>query len=215
MKKYGFFGGAFNPPTIAHEKLALEIAEKYNLDKVYFVPVGNFYNKKDLVDEKERFKMLKLISSDKIDVLPIEFNMNKNLNTSEALELINNEYKNVDRYFIMGGDNLEKLSSWQNPENCLNGNKFIAIERGKKISNIIENDNLLNKYSKNIFTLENNNLYTYNSTEVRNAIKEKNSEVINKMLNKKVYSYIKIENLYQWGGSFYENITSYGPVWKC
>ena len=164
MKKYGFFGGAFNPPTIAHEKLALEIAEKYNLDKVYFVPVGNFYNKKDLVDEKERFKMLKLISSDKIDVLPIEFNMNKNLNTSEALELINNEYKNVDRYFIMGGDNLEKLSSWQNPENCLNGNKFIAIERGKKISNIIENDNLLNKYSKNIFTLENNNLYTYNST---------------------------------------------------
>lgn len=197
MKKYGFFGGAFNPPTIAHEKLALEIAEKYNLDKVYFVPVGNFYNKKDLVDEKERLKMLKLISSDKIDVLPIEFNMNKNLNTSEALELINNEYKNVDRYFIMGGDNLEKLSSWQNPENCLNGNKFIAIERGKKISNIIENDNLLNKYSKNIFTLENNNLYTYNSTEVRNAIKEKNSEVINKMLNKKVYSYIKIENLYQ------------------
>ena len=197
MKKYGFFGGAFNPPTIAHEKLALEIAEKYNLDKVYFVPVGNFYNKKDLVDEKERFKMLKLISSDKIDVLPIEFNMNKNLNTSEALELINNEYKNVDRYFIMGGDNLEKLSSWQKPENCLNGNKFIAIERGKKISNIIENDNLLNKYSKNIFTLENNNLYTYNSTEVRNAIKEKNSEVINKMLNKKVYSYIKIENLYQ------------------
>lgn len=197
MKKYGFFGGAFNPPTIAHEKLALKIAEKYNLDKVYFVPVGNFYNKKDLVDEKERFKMLKLISSDKIDVLPIEFNMNKNLNTSEALELINNEYKNVDRYFIMGGDNLEKLSSWQNPENCLNGNKFIAIERGKKISNIIENDNLLNKYSKNIFTLENNNLYTYNSTEVRNAIKEKNSEVINKMLNKKVYSYIKIENLYQ------------------
>lgn len=197
MKKYGFFGGAFNPPTIAHEKLALEIAEKYNLDKVYFVPVGNFYNKKDLVDEKERFKMLKLISSDKIDVLPIEFNMNENLNTSEALELINNEYKNVDRYFIMGGDNLEKLSSWQNPENCLNGNKFIAIERGKKISNIIENDNLLNKYSKNIFTLENNNLYTYNSTEVRNAIKEKNSEVINKMLNKKVYSYIKIENLYQ------------------
>ena len=197
MKKYGFFGGAFNPPTIAHEKLALEIAEKYNLDKVYCVAVGNFCNKKDLVDEKERFKMLKLISSDKIDVLPIEFNMNKNLNTSEALELINNEYKNVDRYFIMGGDNLEKLSSWQNPENCLNGNKFIVIERGKKISNIIENDNLLNKYSKNIFTLENNNLYTYNSTEVRNAIKEKNSEVINKMLNKKVYSYIKIENLYQ------------------
>ena len=28
MKKYGFFGGSFNPPTIAHERLAEEIADK-------------------------------------------------------------------------------------------------------------------------------------------------------------------------------------------
>ena len=29
MKKYGFFGGSFNPPTIAHERLAEEIADKF------------------------------------------------------------------------------------------------------------------------------------------------------------------------------------------
>ena len=30
MKRYGFFGGSFNPPTIAHERLAEEIEEKFN-----------------------------------------------------------------------------------------------------------------------------------------------------------------------------------------
>lgn len=197
MKKYGFFGGAFNPPTIAHEKLAIEIAEKYNLDKVFFVPVGNFYKKQDLADENKRFEMLKLISNDKVDALPIELNINKNLNTSEALELINNNYQDVERYFIMGGDNLEKLPTWQNPERCLNGNKFIAIERGKNIEKVIQCNDLLKKYSSNIFTLKNDDLSKYNSTEVREAIKENNTNIIDKMLNKKVYSYIKLENLYK------------------
>ena len=141
--------------------------------------------------------MLKLISNDKVDALPIELNINKNLNTSEALELINNNYQDAERYFIMGGDNLEKLPTWQNPERCLNGNKFIAIERGKNLEKVIQSDDLLKKYSSNIFTFKNDNLSTYNSTEVRNAIKAGKEDVVDKMLNKKVYSYIKIENLYK------------------
>lgn len=45
MEKYGFFGGSFNPVTKAHIELAEEIANKYGLDKVIFVPVGDKYNK--------------------------------------------------------------------------------------------------------------------------------------------------------------------------
>lgn len=46
MKKYGFFGGCFNPVTKAHVELALEIVNKYKLDKVVFVPMGDKYDKK-------------------------------------------------------------------------------------------------------------------------------------------------------------------------
>ena len=60
MKKYAFFGGSFNPPTIAHKTLAIKAAEKLNLDKVFFVPVGDGYKKDGLIDEKHRFKMLQL-----------------------------------------------------------------------------------------------------------------------------------------------------------
>ena len=49
MEKYGFFGGSFNPVTKAHVELAKEITNKYKLDKVIFVPVGDKYNKMGLM----------------------------------------------------------------------------------------------------------------------------------------------------------------------
>ena len=129
MKKYGFFGGSFNPPTIAHEIIAKEIAKEFNLDKVYFVPVGDFYNKKDLIDERKRFEMLNLITDSNIDVLDIELKAKKSLQTIDAFNLINNKFNLSKNYFILGGDNLEKLPNWENAEKCLNSN-IIAIKRG-------------------------------------------------------------------------------------
>ena len=43
--KIGFFGGAFNPPTIAHINLVKEALKEYSFDAIYFVPVNNFYKK--------------------------------------------------------------------------------------------------------------------------------------------------------------------------
>ena len=51
MQKIGFFGGSFNPPTYAHLEVAKTALRQLNLDKVFFVPVGNLYNKPDLIDE--------------------------------------------------------------------------------------------------------------------------------------------------------------------
>ena len=49
MEKIGFFGGCFNPVTKAHVELIREVIEKENLDKVYFVPMGDFYENQDLI----------------------------------------------------------------------------------------------------------------------------------------------------------------------
>ena len=39
MKKLGFFGGCFNPPTVAHIELIEKAIKENNLDMVYFVPM--------------------------------------------------------------------------------------------------------------------------------------------------------------------------------
>lgn len=58
--KIGFFGGCFNPPTNAHINLAKKALKECNLDKVIFVPIGNFYEKKELISGEHRYNMLKV-----------------------------------------------------------------------------------------------------------------------------------------------------------
>ena len=45
MKKIGFFGGCFNPPTNMHIKIANNLIKEGKLDKVVFVPMNDFYKK--------------------------------------------------------------------------------------------------------------------------------------------------------------------------
>ena len=59
--KLGFFGGSFNPPTYAHMQLLKDAKNSLNLDKVYFVPVGDNYKKQGLVIEKHRYEILNLM----------------------------------------------------------------------------------------------------------------------------------------------------------
>ena len=59
MQRLGFFGGCFNPPTIAHYELALKAIDIANLDKLYFEPMGDYYKKEELISSEYRFEMLK------------------------------------------------------------------------------------------------------------------------------------------------------------
>ena len=55
--KIGIFGGSFNPPHKKHENIAHSLIEENYVDKVIFVPVGEFYQKKDLASFKDRLAM--------------------------------------------------------------------------------------------------------------------------------------------------------------
>ena len=140
--------------------------------------------------------MLKSIKTDKIDILDIELNSKKKLLAVDAFELINNSFSSSENYFILGGDNLEKLPNWENATKCLNNN-IIAIQRGKNLASIIAGNKLLEENKNKIFEFNANKLYNYSSTEVRKAIKNGNMETLNKMLNKNVYFYIEENNLYK------------------
>ena len=110
-KRYGFFGGSFNPVTNAHIQLANLVANTYNLDKVVLVPMGDNYNKQDLISEKYRYEMLKLAIKNhkKIEVSDIELNLPYALTMLEAFQKIEKTYTEVKPYFIIGADNLLKL----------------------------------------------------------------------------------------------------------
>ena len=132
-KRYGFFGGSFNPVTKAHINLANIVLNKYNLDKVILVPMGDHYQKQNLINEKYRYEMLKIATKEqnKLEVSNIELNLPYSLSMVQAFQKIKESYPKVIPYFIIGADNIEKLIKLPNLEVLAKTYNYIILERYK------------------------------------------------------------------------------------
>lgn len=198
-KKYGFFGGSFNPVTNAHLNLANLIVEKYNLDKVVFVPMGDKYNKQDLISEKDRYEMLKLAtnSKEKLEVSDIELNLPYALTMLQAFKKIEEKYSDVKPYFIIGADNLNKLISLPDFEILAKNYEYIVIKRNDiRIKDKISENSVLKRFKDHFNILEENPYEQISSTEVRKLIN--NEELTsNDMIPYEVYEYIVNKNIYK------------------
>lgn len=187
--KIGFFGGSFNPPSYVHINLAKELINKQIVEKVFFVPVGNYYKKEDLIDAKHRLNMLKLaIEEEKnleIDTLAAE--SETKLYASDTFKIIKEKYADDELFFIMGSDNFRKMPSWKNYKELLNNYNIIVIERERK--------KIRNTSGKNVLEYIPEKLQEIDSSKIRNMIK--NSENISGFANKKVIKYIEENKLYK------------------
>ena len=173
--KIGFFGGSFNPPTIAHLDLVKKAIQKYQLDKVYFVQVNNFYKKEEL----------EIICSQetKISVSDIEVENDRPLKAIDVFEIIEKKFQENDIYFLMGEDNYLKMSSWSNYNKLLKY-KYIVFQRKRESS--INKENVLY-----INSVENLNI---SSSIIREKIK--NNESITNLVTSDIEKYIKENKLY-------------------
>jgi nicotinate-nucleotide adenylyltransferase len=102
------YGGAFNPPTIAHENIIKTILKHIQVDKLVVVPVGHHYKKDGLVDIQHRIEMLSRLNVP-IIIEDIERDhFQGSLHTLKQLEL---KY-NRPFGFIIGSDQLEHIHTW-------------------------------------------------------------------------------------------------------
>ncbi len=176
MKKIGFFGGCFNPPTNIHIKIANNLIEEGKLDKVIFVPMNDFYKKDGLIEAKHRYNMLKLAIEgyNNLEVDDIELKQNRQLFAADAFEVIKRSYylktnEQTDIFFIMGSDNFNKMPNWKDYNKIKVKYKYIVINRDEK---------------------------EISSTQIRNMIKNNDNKVM-EYLPKEVYNYIIENELYR------------------
>lgn len=200
MKKYAFFGGSFNPPTIAHKTCAEKILQELKLDKLFFVPVGDGYKKDGLINEKYRYEMLELICKEnqKLDVCDIELSTSINYKAIDVFRLIKNKYKDDEIYFIMGADNFENILSWKDCKELISNYRFILLNRNKiNLEKLICQNEILNKYRNNFYCINNMKEIEISSTFIRNKIKIDEIELIKDMLDANVLQYIEKNELYK------------------
>ena len=196
MKKIGFYGGCFNPPTKAHIEMAKKAIKECDLDEVVFVPVGDSYKKQELAQGIDRYNMLKIAceGNDKLKVSDIEIRSSHKYNAIDIFEIISNKYKDDNRFFLMGVDNLSKMSDWKESKKLIENYNYIIFERNNIDANlIIENNEMLENNKENFEIIKNNDYKEISSTNIRESIKiGKKPEDI----NEKVYKYIIDNKIY-------------------
>ena len=188
--KIGIFGGSFNPVHNMHINISLELIKKGCLDMVIYVPTGDNYDKKDLINFKDRLNMLKLIVSEHSNLLVSDIGNDNNYQyTYQVLDYFKNLNLESDIYFICGSDNLLEFNIWKNYQYILENYKLLVIKRnGDNLDNIL---NKYNEYIKNIIVTDILEV-KLSSTDIRNNIDNASG-----CLHPKVYSYIKKNNLYR------------------
>ena len=136
MKRYGIFGGTFDPPHIAHCIIADDVREQMHLDKIIFIPSGNHPLKDtgEVIPAKHRLEMARLAFQDdeNFEVSDIEIaRANGKSYTVDTLIELKKKYKDdfVKLYLILGIDNLIDFAKWKNPEKLFLLSEVLIIGR--------------------------------------------------------------------------------------
>lgn len=191
--KIAFYGGTFNPIHNAHLILANEIAEKFSLDLVLFVPDNIPPHKKnpDNVNGLLRYRMVELGIKDngKFKALDIEI---KRGGISYSIDTITELYKMFDVtgkiYFIIGADLVPELNTWHRIEELKDIVNFVVYNRDGKTGE--EN---LKQYP--FINPAHGIRMDISSTLIREKVK--NNKSIKYLVPEEVKNFIKEKNLYK------------------
>lgn len=142
MQRLGFFGGCFNPPTIAHFEIVNVALKTFKFDKLIIIPMGDKYEKKDLISFKDRVEMLKLLfnNNSKVEISKMQENQSQRFFAIDSFNIIDKKYKNDERFFIMGIDNFSKINTWKNTEELLDNRNYIVFKRFDIVPQIISSN---------------------------------------------------------------------------
>ena len=122
--RIGLFGGSFNPIHNAHIALASTIRKEARLDEVWFMvsPQNPLKQAQDLLDENERYEMVKLALESQAKVLKAsnyEFHLERPSYTWKTLRALKLDFPQLEFSLIIGGDNWVAFPRWAHNEEIL------------------------------------------------------------------------------------------------
>jgi nicotinate-nucleotide adenylyltransferase len=194
-KKYGIFGGTFNPPHIGHLEIAKEAKARFGLDRVFFVPsfMPPHKDPKGVVDGVHRANMVKLLIEGAPDLVISEYEISKKTvsYSIDTIRFFETEFPDTKFYFIAGSDAFYSIDTWKESKKVLKIIDFIIYERkGTPKAEISKKFPDL----KNIFWIENRYI-NLSSSDIRKQMQTGVNETED--LGSKVYKYIEENHLYK------------------
>ena len=130
MKSIGLLGGSFDPPHKGHLYISLEAKKILKLDKIWWlVTLQNPLKITKPASYEERIKNCHAITKNQpIKVTDIEKKINSSY-SYESINFIQNYYKNIKFFWLMGADNLINFHHWQKWRDIFNDISIVVFRR--------------------------------------------------------------------------------------
>jgi len=107
------FGGSFDPPHKAHQRIAQKVSALQDIDYLVIMPAYlNPFKTASLVSAEKRLEWCKKVClGKKIIVSDFEASLGRPVYTIETLRMLQAQYE--VKYLVIGADNLEKIEAWK------------------------------------------------------------------------------------------------------
>jgi nicotinate-nucleotide adenylyltransferase len=133
-RRVGIMGGTFDPIHHGHLVAASEVADRFGLDEVVFVPTGHPWQKDDEVvsSAEDRYLMtvIATASNPRFAVSRVDIDRDGPTYTVDTLRDLRSQYgASASLFFITGADALEKILSWKDAAKVFKLAHFVGVTR--------------------------------------------------------------------------------------
>lgn len=136
MKRYGIFGGSFDPPHLCHKEIAVSSVERLSLDMLFVVPTYlSPFKTSFAASPQTRYEWLceMFATNERVKVLDIEIRKQKSvymIDTAAEIAGMVGKQKCDKIYLIIGSDNLAGFERWHRYEELINMLEPVVVQRG-------------------------------------------------------------------------------------
>jgi nicotinate-nucleotide adenylyltransferase len=132
-RRVGIMGGTFDPIHHGHLVAASEVADRFALDEVVFVPTGHPWQKGDVAvspaEDRYLMTVIATASNPRFTVSRVDIDRAGPTYTVDTLRDLREIYSGAELFFITGADALERILSWKDADLMFTLAHFIGVTR--------------------------------------------------------------------------------------
>ena len=133
QRKIGVMGGTFDPVHHGHLVAASEVADRYGLDEVVFVPTGQPWQKveREVSPAEDRYLMtvIATASNPRFTTSRVDIERGGPTYTVDTLSDLHEAMPDAALFFITGADALAQILSWRDVDRVFRYAHFVGVTR--------------------------------------------------------------------------------------
>jgi nicotinate-nucleotide adenylyltransferase len=133
MRKIGVMGGTFDPVHHGHLVAASEVADRFALDEVLFVPTGLPWQKSTTIvsppEDRYLMTVVATASNPRFSVSRVDIDRAGPTYTADTLADLHEQFPGSQLYFITGADALAQILSWHKIDELFELAHFVGVTR--------------------------------------------------------------------------------------